>query len=129
MEYFRGVMILTTNRIETMDLAFDSRVDIRLHYPPLPSSSRRQIWSNFFARLPGGSSCQDDELDLLAELDLNGRQIKSAVKTAQLLAGGKGETVGMKHVGTVLRVTRGLVLKEAGRRKAELVNFQWLDKF
>ncbi|KAH9204416.1 P-loop containing nucleoside triphosphate hydrolase protein [Leptodontidium sp. 2 PMI_412] len=110
MEYFHGVMILTTNRVETMDVAFDSRVDIRLHYPPLPASSRRQIWANFLARLPEKSTFTDAELDQLAELDLNGRQIKSAVKTAQLLASGKGEGVKIEHVGTVLRITRGVLL-------------------
>jgi AAA+ superfamily predicted ATPase len=39
-EYFKGVMILTTNRVEMLDLAFDSRVDIRLHYPTLDLSAR-----------------------------------------------------------------------------------------
>ncbi|KAH7398040.1 P-loop containing nucleoside triphosphate hydrolase protein [Cadophora sp. MPI-SDFR-AT-0126] len=110
MEYFHGVMILTTNRVDTMDIAFDSRVDIRLHYPPLPASSRRQIWANFIARLPEKSTFSEDELDQLAELDLNGRQIKSAVKTAQLLSSGKGEAVRMEHIGTVLRITRGVKL-------------------
>lgn len=110
MEYFHGVMILTTNRVETMDVAFDSRVDIRLHYPPLPASSRRQIWANFLARLPEESTFSENDLDQLAALDLNGRQIKSAVKTAQLLSSGKGESVRMDHVGTVLRITRGVKL-------------------
>ncbi|KAL2070945.1 hypothetical protein VTL71DRAFT_13971 [Oculimacula yallundae] len=126
-EYFHGIMILTTNRIETMDLAFDSRVDIRLHYPDLPASSRRQIWANFIARLPenltastngsegsegsgGSKGFSDEDLMKLGELDLNGRQIKSAVKTARLLAAGKGEGVGMAHIATVLRITRGVVL-------------------
>jgi len=40
-------MILTTNRVEMMDLAFDSRVDIRLHYPDLDSPARRKVWANF----------------------------------------------------------------------------------
>ncbi|KAH7354677.1 P-loop containing nucleoside triphosphate hydrolase protein [Rhexocercosporidium sp. MPI-PUGE-AT-0058] len=111
LEYFHGVMILTTNRVETMDLAFDSRIDVRLHYPPLPASSRRQIWANFFARLPEKSTFTEVDLDQLAELDLNGRQIKSAVKTAQLLASGKGGGVKIEHVRTVLRITRGVVLQ------------------
>ncbi|KAK0103255.1 hypothetical protein ONS95_005289 [Cadophora gregata] len=109
-EYFHGVMILTTNRVDTMDVAFDSRVDIRLHYPPLSASSRRQIWANFLARLPEKSTFSEDELDQLAELDINGRQIKSPVKTARLLSSGKGEAVRMEHVSTVLRITRGVKL-------------------
>ncbi|KAL5328167.1 hypothetical protein ACEPPN_001663 [Leptodophora sp. 'Broadleaf-Isolate-01'] len=110
MEYFHGVMILTTNRVETMDVVFDSRVDIRLHYLPLPASSCRQIWANFLARLPEKSTFTDAKLDQLAKLDLNRRQIKSAIKTAQLLPSRKGEGVKIEHVGTVLRITRGVLL-------------------
>jgi AAA+ superfamily predicted ATPase len=107
LEYFKGVMILTTNRVETMDLAFDSRVDIRLHYSALDSTARRKVWSNFVAKLPGGSTIDDGDLDRLAELALNGRQIKSAMKTAHLLSSGKGGVTDFEHVRTVLRITRG----------------------
>lgn len=103
-------MILTTNRIETMDLAFDSRVDIRLHYPELDVPAKRKVWSNFVTKLPGSSCIGAEELDKLAELDLNGRQIKSAMKTAHLLASGKDESVGYDHVKTVLKITRNEVL-------------------
>ncbi|KAF8849743.1 putative AAA family ATPase [Acephala macrosclerotiorum] len=117
LEYFKGVMILTTNRIETMDLAFDSRVDIRLHYPALDAQARRSVWLNFVRKSAsidedgvenGGFS--DDELDQLARLELNGRQIKSAMKTAHLLASGKEEVTRFEHVRTVLRITRGQIV-------------------
>lgn len=93
-----------------MDLAFDSRVDIRLHYPALDSIARRKVWSNFVAKLPGGSSFTEWDLDRLSQLELNGRQIKSAMKTAHLLAGGKDEVTRFEHVKTVLRITRGFVV-------------------
>jgi AAA+ superfamily predicted ATPase len=102
-------MILTTNRVEMMDLAFDSRVDIRLHYPELDSIARRRVWSNFADKLPGGSSLGAEELDRLAECDLNGRQIKSAMKTAYLLASGNDEDVRFEHIQSVLRITREML--------------------
>ena len=103
-------MILTTNRVQMTDLAFDSRVDIRLHYPELDSIARRQVWSNFVGKLPGGSSLGAEELDKLAEVDLNGRQIKSAMKTAYLLASGNDEAVRFEHVQSVLRITRDVLV-------------------
>jgi SpoVK/Ycf46/Vps4 family AAA+-type ATPase len=106
-EYFKGVMILTTNRVEMLDLAFDSRVDIRLHYPALDLAARRQIWQNFIVKLSGGSDIWGADLDKLAALELNGRQIKSVMKTAHLLASGNGESMSFNHVKTVLRITRG----------------------
>lgn len=103
-------MILTTNRVGAIDLAFDSRVDIRLHYPELDSVARRKVWSNFANKLPSGSSLEDEELDKLAEVDLNGRQIKSAMKTAYLLASGNDEDVNFEHVQSVLRITRDVLV-------------------
>lgn len=117
LEYFKGVMILTTNRIETMDLAFDSRVDIRLHYPALDAQARRSVWLNFVRKSASideegveNGGFLDHELDQLAQLELNGRQIKSAMKTAHLLASGKGEVTNFEHVRTVLRITRGQIV-------------------
>ena len=46
-----GILILTSNRVGTFDEAFKSRILISLHYPPLTTEQRRQIWRNFFNRL------------------------------------------------------------------------------
>ena len=103
-------MILTTNRVEMMDLAFDSRVDIRLHYPALDTIARRKVWQNFVDKLPDGSNIGSEELNRLAEVELNGRQIKSAMKTAYLLASGNEEIVRFEHVQSVLRITREMLV-------------------
>jgi len=83
LEYFKGVMILISNRVKSMDLAFDSRIDINLTYPVLDAAARRQIWVNFAAKQ---SSLMIDEagFDNLAKLMLNGREIKNAIKMAYL---------------------------------------------
>jgi AAA+ superfamily predicted ATPase len=123
-------MILTTNRIETMDLAFDSRVDIRLHYPKLDIPARRKVWSNFVTKLPGGSSIGSDELDKLAELELNGRQIKSTMKTSHLLSSEKDESLGIEHVRTVLKITRNEVVwfggNEASKEADRVSEREWM---
>ena len=49
------------------------------------------------------------ELENLAEVKLNGRQIKNVLKTAQMLAN-KGDSdgkVNMKHIETILAIERG----------------------
>lgn len=46
----------------------------------------------------------DADLIALARHDLNGRQIKNTVSTAQALALNKGERLGMSHLKQVLEV-------------------------
>ncbi|KAK5020474.1 hypothetical protein LTR16_012580 [Cryomyces antarcticus] len=43
-------MFLTTNRVDTFDAAFQSRIHISLDYPELSSDSRRMVWKNFLAQ-------------------------------------------------------------------------------
>jgi SpoVK/Ycf46/Vps4 family AAA+-type ATPase len=47
LEYYDGNMILTTNRVQTFDEAFQSRIMISIQYNELSTESRRTIWSNF----------------------------------------------------------------------------------
>ena len=47
----------------------------------------------------------ESDLDELAKEDLNGRQIKNVVKTAQLLAGYEKKSLNINHIRTVLEVT------------------------
>lgn len=51
LEYYEGIMILTSNRVGTFDEAFKSRIQLSLHYEPLSKSQRHKIWKNFFNRL------------------------------------------------------------------------------
>ncbi|KAK3364014.1 hypothetical protein B0T25DRAFT_597698 [Lasiosphaeria hispida] len=89
LEYYQGVVILTTNLAATIDHAFRPRVDLFLQYANLDAQARRQVWRNFIA---GRASCADkfelDEegYDRLAQLDLNGREIKNLVKNALRIA-------------------------------------------
>jgi SpoVK/Ycf46/Vps4 family AAA+-type ATPase len=47
LEYFEGVLILTTNRIKTFDEAALSRCSIAMRYPDLDLETRKAIWSKF----------------------------------------------------------------------------------
>jgi hypothetical protein len=104
LEYYEGVLFMTTNRITTFDLAFKSRVHLALKYKALEPDARRVLWKNFLNRT---SSVVDmdtwhDALDRLAAIDLNGRQIKNAVRTANALAECSGEELLPDHLDMVL---------------------------
>jgi AAA+ superfamily predicted ATPase len=86
LEYYGGILFLTTNRVTTFDDAFKSRIHIPIRYTDLSVESRVQIWRNFCKMVPGGVDITEKGLKTLAEHDLNGRQIKNIVKAAESLA-------------------------------------------
>ncbi|KAI9761672.1 MAG: Arginine N-methyltransferase 2 [Chaenotheca gracillima] len=89
LEYYEGILFLTTNRVESFDAAFQSRIHVSIDYPDLSASSRRQVWSTFLSRSTRDTEISDQEQDSLAAMALNGRQIKNVMKTSQLLAARK----------------------------------------
>ncbi|KAK3367636.1 hypothetical protein B0H63DRAFT_489537 [Podospora didyma] len=51
LEYYEGILILTSNRVGTFDEAFKSRIQLSLHYETLNKAQRGMIWKNFLDRL------------------------------------------------------------------------------
>lgn len=89
LEYYPGILFLTTNRASDIDFAFQSRVDLFLPYYELTTEARLKIWNNFIDRAgrDGFSSANmEADLEKLSRLSLNGREIKNLVKTSQLLS-------------------------------------------
>ena len=114
MEYYEGILFLTTNRVENLDAAFESRIHISMEYDELSVSSRRQVWLLFLTE--GGSKSHGfsaADLDELAEYKMNGREIKNVIKTAQLLASKKGQRLGISHVKSVLVIEKRHIYDQA----------------
>ena len=109
LEYYRGILFLTTNRIKTIDEAFLSRIHVALHFKELSTDAKKQVWSAFLAKVGvkvGGTDGRITEAQLknLAERDINGRQIKNAVRTASSLALGRKEKLDYTHLLETLEV-------------------------
>ncbi|RYP55459.1 hypothetical protein DL770_010908 [Monosporascus sp. CRB-9-2] len=103
-EYYEGVLFLTTNRVEQIDPAFESRIHVSLQYPELDVISRRHVWLTFLRRVANVEAFSDEAFDKLSEARLNGRQIKNVVKIAHLLATEQGTELHFTHVDTVLKL-------------------------
>ncbi|RKL45098.1 hypothetical protein BFJ72_g3748 [Fusarium proliferatum] len=130
LEYYEGILILTSNRVGTFDEAFKSRIQLSLHYENLTKGQRQTIWENFLNRLNDleqenlkidpieerkrkfennkGINFDDIERHLadLAEEQMNGRQIRNAITTARQLAKFKGERMTYRHLEHVIRISR-----------------------
>ncbi|KAI0013756.1 P-loop containing nucleoside triphosphate hydrolase protein [Xylariaceae sp. FL0662B] len=112
LEYYEGILILTSNRVGTFDEAFQSRIRVALHYQPLTSNSRKAIWRNFFEMLIDDDDeikvnirGLEDRLDELASFEMNGRQIRNAMLTARQLALHQDESLEWKHLSQVIKLT------------------------
>ena len=51
LEYYDGILILTTNRVGTFDEAFKSRIHLALRYDRLNEKQRAGIWRNLLNML------------------------------------------------------------------------------
>ncbi|KAG9200065.1 hypothetical protein G6514_007662 [Epicoccum nigrum] len=99
LDYFQGILFLTTNRINQFDEAFKSRIHLSLGYDKLNDAARAQIWGNLFQKLKddhkhGGPQIGYDydakqyvtKSDEVKVLEWNGREIRNAFQTAVALA-------------------------------------------
>ncbi|KAG1745714.1 P-loop containing nucleoside triphosphate hydrolase protein [Suillus lakei] len=106
LEYYQGILFLTTNMIAHCDLAFESRIHFTVYFPQLNEPSRRQIWKTFITKTSGAGNITDDEIDALAKEDMNGRQIKNTISTAQSISLDQNSPLSAEHIHTVLEVAR-----------------------
>ncbi|KAL8841967.1 MAG: hypothetical protein Q9176_002904 [Flavoplaca citrina] len=98
LEYYSGILFLTTNRVGIFDPAFKSRIHISLYYPPLDAPTTIKIWRVNIARLKSSEKRYDmDEDGIIAFAKdhfltydeggrWNGRQIRNAFQTVLALA-------------------------------------------
>lgn len=75
LEYFSGVLFLTTNQGQSLDQAILSRVHLNLVYKDLNTEARRVIFKQVIEMNDATSSITEDELVSLANVNLNGRQV------------------------------------------------------
>lgn len=122
LEYYRGVLFLTTNRVRSFDRAFMSRIHVALHYRNLRDEDRERIWASNFDRLESESKGQVHVSaaareyarhgDEVLKLKWNGREIRNNMQTALAMAEADGEDEGVvmlaeKHLRAVVKMSKG----------------------
>lgn len=84
LERFEGVTVFTTNRLGTLDEAFNRRLALKLEFPMPSPSHREQIWQRM---IPKKAPVHTDvAFDKLAKVELSGGYIKNAVLRAARMA-------------------------------------------
>ncbi|OTA94097.1 hypothetical protein M434DRAFT_384647 [Hypoxylon sp. CO27-5] len=104
LEYFKGLMFLTTNRRDSIDPAFQSRIDLTIGYDDLAEDSRFGIWKNFIGENANFQGAGESKLRDLASHEMNGRQIKNVVKLAGMLATRRKQSLDSTHLNAILKM-------------------------
>ncbi|KAL6879292.1 hypothetical protein J3F83DRAFT_296391 [Trichoderma novae-zelandiae] len=101
MEYYAGILFLTTNRVGDFDEAFTSRIHVSLYYPELDAGNTLEVFDNNlamiedrFAKKKRAISIDGPQIRGFAtrhyyehpQARWNGRQIRNACQTALALA-------------------------------------------
>ena len=110
LEYFDGILFLTTNRPGDIDEAFQSRIHVSIGLKALDTVERRKVWAIFIKEM---DLSDKEKTALLQHVTdnydkdrLNGRQIRNAMRTAIALANVKKEKVNAEHLDRVIKIGR-----------------------
>ncbi|CAI7662050.1 unnamed protein product [Penicillium bialowiezense] len=104
LEYYDGLLFLTTNRVGVFDEAFKSRIHMALYYPPLDFKPTLEIWQRHIrqAQKAGFEASTEDLTGYATTIwhtqkasptgeVWNGRQIRNAFQSAAALAVSKSK--------------------------------------
>jgi hypothetical protein len=135
LEYYEGIVILTTNRITDIDIAVQSRVQLALRYNQLNESQTKQIWKIYLDQLNAGNTENKKEIEEWVKLksenfyeatpqNLNGRQIRNIISSAQALARGEDRKLKLEDIQKVYDTTVAFLVDlwdhtDLARSKAE----------
>ena len=75
LEYSKNIIFLTTNRLETLDVAVRSRISLIITYPKLSCKERSTIWENLLKDYT--FSNKKSLINKLSENEINGREISN----------------------------------------------------
>lgn len=104
LEYFTGVLFLTTNRGANLDEAFQSRITLAIHYEDLDVAGLRKIWEGRLAA--NNYLIQDGDIDRLLTYKINGREVKNAISSGISLAMEDGVQPNVSHLIDMLEVAK-----------------------
>ena len=101
LEYYNGILFMTTNRVNHIDAAFYSRISLAIKYPELSTDAKKHIWTLHLSLYDIHLSNKD--ISTLSTANLNGRQIKNCIRLTTALATKKGKVADVHDFGAIIR--------------------------
>ncbi|KAF3015628.1 hypothetical protein E8E14_011058 [Neopestalotiopsis sp. 37M] len=112
LEYYQGIMILTTNQIAQFDVAVQSRINVAFKYDSLTSKQTVNIFKMFLGQYKKNGMVNVDEYDAidtwcekkLPKNGFDGRQIRNVITSAVGLAASNNEKLGVGYLEEVVEI-------------------------
>ncbi|KAH8807104.1 P-loop containing nucleoside triphosphate hydrolase protein [Xylogone sp. PMI_703] len=110
LEYYEGVLFLTTNRPDDIDDAIRNRVQLEIKFSQITARIRSSIWRNlirFNAEIIDIEETRDaDVFRVLGYFEINGREIKNILRLATCSAGADRQNpkVKVEHLVKIMRI-------------------------
>lgn len=114
LEYYSGILILTTNRINHFDIAVQSRVNLGIKYNDLTQDQKHKIFKAFIDGVHEDQIEEKQEIlnwfvkdtDALEYFEpLNGRQVRNVLFSAASLGQNDGGTLKLEHIKDIAKST------------------------
>lgn len=119
LEYYAGVLIITTNRTTVIDPAIRSRIHIAFNFPGLDFEPRRTVWSNFIRQNGIEHDLSEEDMGKIAKNQLNGREIKNVNKSALLISRRRKVPLSVEHIKIVTEILKASTTGDAQSEEVE----------
>ncbi|TQV94676.1 AAA family ATPase [Cordyceps javanica] len=114
LEYYQGILFLTTNQIAQFDVAVQSRIHVALKYDALREEQIKDIFTQFLQQLRDKNKVEDmagienwiDSELHRRQVQFDGRQIRNIVSCAMNLARANGRKLAKEDLLTVADLVR-----------------------
>ncbi|KAK1749636.1 hypothetical protein QBC47DRAFT_395553 [Echria macrotheca] len=112
LEYYEGILFLTTNRLKSFDIAVQSRIHIAIEYGDLTIDQRDKIFTEFLGQLRSNNLVEEwGPVERWVSEDgkhigFNGRQIRNLISTAMALAHAENRGLRRDDLAVVARNTK-----------------------
>jgi hypothetical protein len=97
LEYYTGILFLTTNVVDSIEPAIYSRMSLFVKYEDLNLKDRKLLWTNFLNHI-GFRHPSQEFWDSILPLNINGRVIRNIIQNAQILAQSKRSSLSEEHL-------------------------------
>jgi len=125
LEYYWGTLFLTTNLLDSIDEAVESRIQLHIVFKRLDAAARKAVWGNLLKRNGYyGSSVSALDVEDLSLWSLNGRQIKNVLQMTTKYCSRNGAPLGLETIEKTIRLTS----PKAAKSNRKVATSTWIER-